>query len=293
MRDNFLQANTGSQGSGKTHKTFKTLLHLAFAAEIRRKGLIIDVNGNEFAQKKIDGVVHKIKTVNVDNIIEYGKFKGGDIRRVPLLDKKGIPMSEEESEETIIKCLTRFRDGLIFFDDLNKIYGDALPTSISSKIVNLRHMGIDLIISLQSVGRIVPKIYQNVKFINYFYQLDSISKSAGKLSGEEEIFLIAEKLVNTEHAKCHCPKLQCTCGFRYFNVIIDREDKLIQGPFSNEMFTKAIMAYLAENEGAFRNYTKLRDISTGKPVYNYNTALMAKAKDLFYLLNGNIRVRNK
>lgn len=286
-RDNFLMVVSAAQNHGKSDKTFRDILYMAYGAPIpqRRKTLIVDANG-EYGDKEVAGQKHRIKEIKKKDILAYGQFKGGDVKRVTLTDDRGFPLDDEESATLIIYCLNYFRNGTVLLEDMAKIFGDSLPQGLTKTIINVRHKGIDIIVHQQSIARCVPKILQNAKEVRFHFQIDPIVQAASKLKGEEEIFYIAEKLVGNEHAKCHCPEGRCSCGYRYFYVYINRVTKKIKGAFSKTMFTNAIMQYLQENPSKFKNIMNTRSLS-GDKVYDFNGALMEKTRQLFFLYYGN------
>lgn len=190
-----------------------------------------------------------------------------------------MPMSPEETEQLLVKVINYYRGGTLHIEDLNRIYGDALPQSVTGLLCNVRHRNCDVTFNLQSVGRILPKMRQNTKIIEYHYQLDSIADSEDKLKGEAEIYFIAEKLVNK----------QFSLGNKRFFVYIYREIKKIKGAFSPRMFTEAIQEYLSENEKVFKPLLNKRDAS-GKKIYNYQQALNAKTIELYHKYWGNIKL---
>lgn len=269
-RGRILLIATGMQGIGKSFLSLNQALYQAYKAKHKNKCLIFETNIGEYKECEIDGTIHKIPQIGHNDIIRYGNHPKPDVRRISPCSKKGVPMSDIDTENLLIKVLNEFRGGSIIAEDLNKIFGDNLPDAITGALCNVRHRNCDLTLHLQSVGRIGVKMLQNVKVVRYHYQLEPIENSRDKLKGETEIFMIAEKLVNE----------QFTNGNRYFCVYIYREIKKIRGKFSPRMFSVAIQEYISENSRVLRALLAKVD-NRGKRINTYETALLAKTKELF------------
>ena len=266
---------SGTQGIGKSYQSLKQMIYQAYSATHRRKGLLFDTN-NEYAEYEIDGKIHRIQKINHDEIIKYSNAQTPEVRRIVPFHANGAPMSPEETEALLIKCLDFFRGGTLLIEDLNRIYSDALPLKLTGALVNVRHKRCDVVFHLQSVGRVVPKMRQNTKIVRYHYQLDGVDDSSEKLGGEAEIFYIAEKLVNKQHG----------AGNIRFFVYVYREDKKIKGAFSQRMFIDAILEYMDEHPQTTRSVENRRD-SMGKKMYSYVEARKLKAVELFKKYYGN------
>ena len=278
MRTPILIVATGKQGVGKTHETLKQMLLQAYIATHRRKGLLFDTN-NEFGSYKIDGKIHRIKHIQHNEIIGYGNSQNPEVRRIIPFHQNGMgrPMSPEETEKLLIRVLEEFRGGSLLIEDLNRIYGDSIPVSLSGMLCNVRHRNCDVLYHLQSVGRLLPKMRQNTSIVRYHYQLDGVDESSEKLGGEIEIFYIAEKLVNAQY----------DAGNKRFFVYIYRDDKKLKGEFSQKMLAVAIENYILENPSTTRALLNRRD-RAGKKMYNYDEAVRLKTHELFNKYWGNV-----
>lgn len=269
---------TGAQDIGKSYQTLRQAIFQAYIAKIKRKSLLFDTN-NEYENYEIEGKVHNIKTINHNDIIKYGNSKMAEVRRIVPFRPNGMPMSPEEAEALLVNVIEQFRGGTLVIEDLNRLYGDSLPLSISGLLCNVRHRNCDVVFHLQSIARVLPKMLQNAKVIRFHYQLDSIANSADKLKGEIEIYQIAEKMVTTEYDKGGN-------NIRFFCYIYRMERK-IKGAFSPKMLSTAIMDYISENQRILKPLTEKRD-ATGKKIYNYQQALNIKTIELYKKYNGNI-----
>lgn len=267
---------TGMQGVGKSYLSLKQAIYQAYMAKNTRKALLFDTNG-EYGAYEIDGTIHRIQTINHNEIAKYGNNKVPEVRRIIPFHPNGTPMSPEETEVLLVRVITQFRGGTLIIEDLNRIYADALPKSVSGLLCNVRHRNCDVVFHLQSIGRLLPKMRQNTKIIRYHYQLDAVADSADKLLGEAEIFYIAERIVNAQYE----------AGNIRFFVYIYRETKKIKGAFSPRMFTAAIQDYLSENPSTTRPLEVKRDLKTGKKLYTLEQAIDIRTRELFKKYYGN------
>lgn len=274
-RHPFLLIASAIQGGGKSYETVRQMIYQAYVANFKRNGLLFDTN-NEYAKMVIDGVTHHISVIGHNDIVKFSNQPKKEVRRVVPFHPNGMPMSPEETEKLLIKVVTEFRNGTILIEDLNTIFGDSLPVSISGLLCNVRHRNADVIFHIQSIGRLLPKILQNARIIRYHYQLDDVALSSEKLKGEIEIFYIAEKLVNKQYEQ----------GNIRFFVYIYREIKKIKGQFSQKMFADAIREYIYDHPKTTAQLEKRRDAS-GKKIYTYEDAVKIKVHELFKKYYGN------
>lgn len=276
-RDNILICVSGRKRVGKSHESLKQLLYSAFLAKHKRKALIYDVN-NEYGSYKVDGVAHNIKRIGITekDIVEYSNSPIADVRRVVPIKENGMPMDEEESEALLIRAVKFFRGGTLMIDDLNNIFGDSMPQKFTSMLTNNAHRDCDLVLQVQSVSRLTPKLRQNINIIRFHAQLDDLDDSKGKLVGDYKILKIAQLMVNKE-VKERNPR---------FYVYVYREDGVLKGAFSPKMLADAIKEFLLQNPGELSSVTKRLD-EKGKRVYSYEDALKIKVLELYEQFNGN------
>lgn len=283
------------QGGGKSYLTLKQQIRTAYFAQFRRSTLLFDTN-DEYGEYEIDGVKHRIEKIPFHGlspkdskdqtltektkreIIQFG-ISGKTqpaVKRIVPKHPNGMPMDPEDVERLIIIALEYYRGGTLLIEDTNLIFGDSLPQALTSKLVNVRHRNCDVILHVQSIGRIVPKLRQNAKVIRLHYQLDTMDDSADKFKSEIEIFYIAEKLIWAEYER----------GNIRFNVYVWREIKKIRGMFTPLQFTQAIQAYLNEKPKKLKPYLNRTDVN-GKRLYTHETALRACTIELFKKYYGN------
>lgn len=239
----------GRKRIGKSNETIKQLL-FKYVAKLKRRCLIYDHN-NEYGEYIIDrynndgsenphAKVIKIDTLPHDKISQFAGQKIIEIRRIVPVDKFGRKMVAEQQEQLIMKMMDEFRNGCIFIEDLNTVFGDNLPDKVSGYITNNAHRNCDVIFQIQDIGRIVPKIWQNTNIVRLHMMLDGVDSSKEKLKAQYEIFKIAELMVQAVYAmggksnESYC-------------VYVDRDYKKIRGRYTTELYLSAIKKYVDIN----------------------------------------------
>lgn len=276
MRDNLLVIVTGRKRVGKSHESLRQLLYYAYVSKYPKKSLIFDVN-NEFGAYKIEKTTHNIKEIKESELLKYSALKGGEVRRIVPIKPNGMPMDENEIDELLTKVIKFFRNGILMVDDFNTIYGDSMPVKFTSLLCNNAHRGADVILHLQSAGRLLPKLRQNTNIIRMHAQLDDIDDSKGKLPPSDyKVLKIAQLMINK----------QVDDGNMRFWVNIDRDVMKIKGQYSPKMLSEAIKAFLLENPSQFSALMKAKD-ERGKSKNTYEQALNIKIVEIFKQLYGN------
>ena len=280
-RSPILVIPTGAQDIGKSYQTLRQAIYQAYLSKTPRQTLLFDTN-NEYEFYEIAGKTHNIKKIGITDadILKYSSSKIPEVRRIVPFRPNGLPMSPEEAEKLLVRVIELYRGGTLVIEDLNRLYGDALPVSISGLLVNVRHRNCDVVFHLQSIARVLPKMLQNAKVIRFHYQLDSIVNSSEKLKGEIEIYQIAEKMVTKEYDKGGT-------HIRFF-VYIYRMERKLKGEFSNRMLAEAIQEYISETPRILKPLIEKRN-ATGQKIYNYQQALNMKTLELFNRYNGNVK----
>jgi hypothetical protein len=268
---------TGRKRIGKSNHTLELCLEYAQ----RRNVLIFDPN-NEFGGYDLyypDGSVKKIeiKRLDISQLDQFNRLKKPEIRRIVCLDKFGKPLDENQVENLLKRVLAEFNNGLLFLDDFNNIFADSLPKSVSRFLSNNAHRAADIILHLQSIARILPKMWQNTNLVRFHFQLDGVENSKQKLMESYELFKIAQNLVNKQYM---------SGNIRYF-IYVDKDNGKLRGKFSPGMLIEAIQEYISQHTQCIKTLTDQRDIQTGKKKYTYNQAVELKTAELYNKYQGN------
>ena len=266
VRETKLIVVTGRKRIGKSNETLRMLYNEYTRGQYARKVLIFDPNNEYGGYELYDRGVKKIIRVPLlghNDILSFNKQKLIEIRRIVPINQYGQPLTPDEQDFLIVKMMQEFRGGCLFIEDLNTVFGDSLPKRVSAFFTNNAHRDCDIVIQLQSIGRILPKMWQNSQVIRFHAQLDSVDQSKNKLKEDYEIFKIAQLMVNFQYDN----------GNTRFFVYVDKEDKKIRGAYSRAMFEKAIMDYLGENDYLVKKEMNKVDFNTGKKKFSPKDAL--------------------
>jgi hypothetical protein len=197
------------------------------------------------------------------------------MRRIVPIDKYGKPLSGEEQDKLIVKCMTEFRGGCLWVEDLNVVFGDTLPKRVTGFFTNNAHRDCDIILQLQSISRILPKMWSNCNSVRMHKQLDSADQSKNKLKDNYELFKIAQILVNEEYDN----------GNIRFFVWIDMDDHKIRGAYSLAQYKMAVREYISENPVQIKR--EMSKMNFGGNNYTQDDALQALTNRLIKEFYGN------
>lgn len=292
-RENRMLIVTGRQRIGKSNETLRNMFDDIIPEG--RKCLILDIN-NEYGQYKIhysDGTtkVHPIKRIKHKDIQAFsGQQKIEIVRVIPVHDN-GKPMSPEEIDLAWVRALRLFKGGVVLMEDINNIFSDTLPKQLSASLTNKAHRDADLIVHMQSVGRILPKMLQNAEFVRFHFQLDSIKNSEDKLKDEYALFSVAQNIVSRQYQAGAAmlkinPKDEKGNRLIRKYVYVNRVDQKIFGAFTKRMMYDACAEFLRRVPSEYSFMLKQVD-SGGKKIYNPQDAMHKRALELLALFWGN------
>lgn len=220
----------GKKGVGKTYATTQMLHQYVVgnptAGIPGRKVLIMDVN-DEF---------ENIKSIPLKYVAAFSVHPQVEIRRIRPFKDNGAKMTLNEFADTLFFVLETFKGGLILIEDVNKYTADNMPNDLIGAICTNRHSDLDIILHYQSIGRITPKVWQNLNWIRFHKIQDKVSQHKQKYEEFYEMFSIAETLVDRQYKN----------NMRY-HLYIDIDDEKIRGKISKEMIDDAINIFIEEN----------------------------------------------
>jgi hypothetical protein len=180
-REPKLGVAVGRKGCGKTYTTKRMLQqyvqgNLAKGVAPRRV-LILDVN-DEYED---------IKALKISDVQKFSMHPKIEIRRIRPFHDNGTRMTINDVQETLFKILFDFRNGLLLIEDINRYISNYLPNDLVGAIVTNRHTDTDIILHFQSIGRVSPKIWQNLNWMRFHKNTDSVDKHRNKFEDKYEI----------------------------------------------------------------------------------------------------------
>lgn len=246
----------GKKGVGKTYATTQMLQNYVVGNPAvgipGRKVLIMDVN-DEF---------ETVKSIPLKYVSAFSVHPQVEMRRIRPFKDNGTKMTLNEFADTLFYVLETFKGGLILIEDVNKYTADNMPNDLIGAICTNRHSDLDIILHYQSIGRITPKVWQNLNWIRFHKIQDKVSQHKKKYEEFYEMFSIAETIVDRQYKH----------NIRY-HLYIDIDDEKIKGNISKEMIDDAIDIYIGENyKRKIAPLLQQYDVSTNKKKYTPETA---------------------
>ena len=257
QREAGMMAVTGIQGVGKSYQNMH-LIYNYTTDKIKtgvkgRKCLIFDTNGEytseQFAKNNVPNFdPKKIAIKDVEN------WSATDVAECRRLDAKNL--SIKQKKECVEYLLKVYRNGMLVLEDINTyILSVTFMEEIVGGIVNLRHRGVDVIISYQSLRPVEPRIWQNARWVRMHYQADNIMDIKGKVTNVT-LFKLAQLLVNKRYFD----------GDKRFFVYIHNFNNKIQGDFTKNEFADACNKYLNSNRKYIKEFMSINDCSNDEAI---------------------------
>ena len=227
MREPKLGVAVGRKGVGKTYTTNIMIAQYVqgTAGAKPRKALILDVN-DEF---------ENIKAIRLSDTMKFSVHPKIEARRIRPFAENGKRWTIKEIQEALFYVLDNFRGGLLLIEDINRYISDYLPNDLVGAICTNRHTDTDIIMHFQSVGRITTKIWQNLNWVRFHKNTDSVDRHRQKFEDKYELLKIIELMVNKQYYDDN----------KRFYVYADIDDERIMGNYTAEMLNHAIDEYIS------------------------------------------------
>ena len=264
MREPKLLAAVGKKGVGKSYTTEKMIYNYVSGNPAKgtppRRVLIIDVNDEYY----------NIKAIRIQDVALFSVHPLIEVRRIrPFMDD-GTKMSLDDIAQTLFIVLGTFKNGLLLVEDINKYISDTMPNDLVGAICTNRHIGVDIILHYQSIGRITSKVWQNVNIIRLHKFTDTVKRHKHKFEDKFEYLSIAELIINKRYEN----------GDKHFYLYADVDDEKIYGNFTQEEFDNAANVFIQNNYAHIVSpLLKARD-ERGKKSYTPQSAIAEIKKRL-------------
>lgn len=223
------------QGGGKTRQNMILISGYVkdkIKTRVRgRKALILDPNG-EYTKDELQkaGVHVEVKLLAVRDVYDWVRSDLIEIRRIDMRS-----LAPDDMLKILDYVISVVKDCLLLIEDINTITLDVTDSErIVQNLVKLRHKGVDVLTSYQSLRAVEPRVLSNSRFLRLHFQLGDIDDIKGKLPCDREVFKIAQILVNTRHYE----------GDEYFFLYIYTMQGKIKGEFKMEEFLEACKKFL-------------------------------------------------
>lgn len=230
MREPKLGVAVGKKGVGKTYTTNLVINQYVMGNPSKgvkpRKALILDVN-DEFEE---------IKAIRVRDVLKFAAHPKVEARRIRPFNDDNTRMSLREIQDTLFKVLNDFRGGLLLIEDINRYISDSLPNDLIGAICTNRHQDLDIILHFQSIGRITTKIWQNINWLRFHKNTDSVDRHKNKFEDKFEYLKIAEILVNNRYYN----------GDPRYYLYVDIDEEKILGNVAKKDLDIAVEEYISK-----------------------------------------------
>lgn len=234
---------TGMVGVGKTHQTLREIIAYIKGNDKlerkARKALIYDPNNKDYTC--YDSLYFDVDEPNDLKKSEYiQKFSNLDIatgRRILAIDKFGNEMSQEQKREAFRVIMTYARNCVVVLEDMNGYYTNFDSDFVVGRLTTYRHRNTDLIVHLQSVGALRPRLWQATKILRMHYEMDDVKRMRESLQGRYKIVKLGQLIVNEKYLG----------GNHRFFVYIDLEKQKISGNFTREDFERACNIFINQH----------------------------------------------
>jgi len=266
LREPLLGVAIGKKGVGKSYQTDKLISGYIAGNPSKgikgRKVLIIDPN---------DEYTH-IKAIALQDVVRFSVSPVVEARRIRpyIIDKNGNTerMRLEDLSNTLNIVMDAFSGGLLLVEDINRYVGDNMKQDVMGAIATNRHRDQDIILHYQGIGRIGPKVWQNLNWLRFHKITEPVHRHKNKFIDKYELLRITEIMVNNEFFNDN---------IRYF-IYVDCDNMKLQGNIDSEKFNKACLEYLEENYSTTIGPMLRSRGDGGKKRYTYESAL-AHEKD--------------
>lgn len=265
-REPILMAACGKKGVGKSFQHMILMNQYVHGDTYRgiqgRKCLIMDVN-DEYG-------TYYVPSISLNDIALYSVHPMIEIRRVRPFHPDGRRMTLDEWAAALFYVLNNFQNGLLLIEDINKFIGDHLPHDLVGAIATNRHVGLDILLSYQSLGRINTKIWGNLNVMRFHKNVESVERHRNKFPDKYEFMRIAEIMVNNQYFS----------GNTRFFVYVDMDEEKIRGNISDDMIEHAVEHYINENYQELTKPLLVQKDNKNKKKYNDVTAKAQIKKQL-------------
>jgi len=230
MREPYLGAAVGKKNSGKTFITERMIRDYVRGHPERgvpaRRVLIMDVN-DEY---------ENVRAIALEHIVRFSVHTKIEARRIRPFQSDGTRMTLDEVSDTLHQILFYFRGGLLLIEDPNKYISDNLPQDVIGAICTNRHVDLDIIMHFQGIGRITPKIWQNLNWLRFHKNTQSVDQHRDKFEDKYELLKVVELMVNHQYYDLRN---------KYYYAYVDIENEKLVGNYGKDNLEWALDKYIS------------------------------------------------
>lgn len=165
-REPMIMIVCGETGVGKTYRN-RQEIDRYLRGDGKRKGrkvLCFDVNGHDY---------EGFASVSPDHLKALTKVAP---RRILPFHRDGSPMTLADKRDVVDKMLRYYRNGLLVLDDIDRYMTGARGQSMIGALCTVRHLGLDLLFTHQSIAKITTTAWQNSTWLRLHHQVDDVTR---------------------------------------------------------------------------------------------------------------------
>ena len=233
----------GETGVGKTYRNkaeIRQYLQGRNKAQAGRKVLAFDTNDDDYTE---------FPTVNPAYL---SRLRAISPRRIRPFLEDGSPMSNEDKREVIQQILAQYRSGMIVLDDIDHYMMGARGQSMIGALCTVRHKGIDILLTHQSIAKISTSEWQNCTWLRLHHQVDDVTRYRDRIP-RYKLVRIAQLIVDAQYDHvCRAYEAGQLAEQDYkkhksFFVYVNMRDQKVSG-CSKAAFLKAAKRYIDQEE---------------------------------------------
>lgn len=260
LREPLLGAAVGMKGVGKTYQTRLLINQYVLGNPAKgiagRKVLILDAN-DEYSD---------IKAMYLEDVVKFTASNLVEVRRIRPYLKKGnssVKMRLDDLKNALDALLDSFSGGLLLVEDINKYVSDSLKTDVMGAIATNRHRDQDIILHYQGIGRIGPKVWQNLNWLRFHKITEGVDRHKNKFEDKYELLKIVENIVNDNYF---------VKKDKRFYIYVDCENMKIPAVKKSD-FRQACRQYIEEYPNLTINKQIKKRDQNGKQLYDWSKAM--------------------
>lgn len=272
QRQPMLMLVCGETGVGKSYRNKqeinKYLQTNPTTGKQGRKVLAFDTNDDDYPE---------FKTVSPKYI---KALKSIAPRRIRPFEKSGIPMDDNQKKKVVDTIMRDFTNGMIVLDDIDNYMSGAKGQAMIGALCTVRHKGVDVLLTHQSVARIATVEWENCTYLRLHHQVDDVTRYKSRIP-KYQLVRIAQLIIDDNYEQATRAYMTGQLSEPQYNiqksffVYVNMRQHKISG-CSREAFIRACKRFIDQEENKkVRMLMSERDFK-GKLKYKDRNAAVIK-----------------
>jgi len=273
----------GETGVGKTYRNKQEITqyltgHLAVGKK-GRKVLAFDTNDDDYPE---------FNTVSPNHIKALTKIAP---RRIRPFNRDGSPMDNEQKKAVIDQIMKHFKNGLVVLDDIDHYMMGAKGQSMIGALCTVRHKGIDVLLTHQSIAKVTTSEWQNCTWLRLHHQVDDVTRYKERIP-KYPLVRIAQLIVDEQYERVAEAFQQKRISHNQYRALksffihINMRDQQLSG-CSKEAYIRAVKRFIDQEEGKkLRMLLQERDFQGNKIYPTRNDALIKRIGEYLKFYGG-------